>query len=347
MSAKVETYAAKIEGPAKFLGFGKQVREVGTDEFRKRFEQARQQQRQAQGEAFDSAAFEKMDNKRLVLDQLVDEALLSMVAERDGLVMTKSAVAERDHEDRRVQRGRSLRPGPVQAGPAEPEHDADAVRGARARRPDPANACRARWRHRSSPAMPSSMLSCASAGRPATSASSRSHRRRCRRPRRPMPSSRPGTTRMRRQYRSPEKVAIEYVEINAATLPVSTVADEASLRERYESVKSRYGAVEQRMASHILVAGRTRRRLPRRTPPPAKAARPGREGTPAGRRLRRVGRGEFRRRRFEGRRRRPGSGREGRVRRRVRQGVPGLAARPGQRPGAPARWLARDRCFAK
>ena len=41
MSAKVETYAARIEGPAKFLTFGEQVREVGTDEFRKRFEQAR------------------------------------------------------------------------------------------------------------------------------------------------------------------------------------------------------------------------------------------------------------------------------------------------------------------
>jgi len=76
MSAKVETYAAKIEGPAKFLGFGKQRSRVGSDEFRKRFEQARQQQRQAQGEAFDSAAFDSMENKRLVLDQLVDEALV-------------------------------------------------------------------------------------------------------------------------------------------------------------------------------------------------------------------------------------------------------------------------------
>ena len=38
--------------------------------------------REAQGEAFDSAAFESMDNKRRVLETMVDEQLLDLVAER-------------------------------------------------------------------------------------------------------------------------------------------------------------------------------------------------------------------------------------------------------------------------
>src|SRR4249919_1799856 len=67
LTPKVETYAARIEGPAKFLGLFKPTVDVTSEEFRKRFEQVRQQQRQAQGEAFNAGEFEKVENKRLVL----------------------------------------------------------------------------------------------------------------------------------------------------------------------------------------------------------------------------------------------------------------------------------------
>ena len=59
---------------------------------------------------------------------------------------------------------------------------------------------------------------------------------------------------------------------------VSTVADEASLRERYESVKASYGTVEQRMASHILVQVDEKAPAAQVAAALAKAARPGREG---------------------------------------------------------------------
>ena len=42
-SPKIETYAAKVEGPATFWIFGKQEREISQEEFRRRFEQARQE----------------------------------------------------------------------------------------------------------------------------------------------------------------------------------------------------------------------------------------------------------------------------------------------------------------
>jgi peptidyl-prolyl cis-trans isomerase D len=252
MTAKVETYVAKIEGPAKFLVFGKQVREISQDEFRKRFDQARQQQRQAQGKEFDSAAFEKVANKREVLDQLIDEALLALVADREKLVLSKSAVQKEIMKQDAFQVGGRFDPNQYQlalqtqqmtpkqfeqlvgtdllqrtipaelaasglAGDAELDAFLKLSRQTRDIRfldiPPPAAA----------PAPPSEgEINAWYAAHPAL-------------------------------YRSPEKVAIEYVEINAAQLPVQTVADEASLRERYEATKVKYGALEQRMASHILV----------------------------------------------------------------------------------------------
>ena len=88
----VDSYAAKLEGPAKFLGYGGQVREISTAQFRERFDRVRQQERTAKGEAFDPTAFESLQKKREILDQLVDEALLGLVAEKEGLVLPNSAV---------------------------------------------------------------------------------------------------------------------------------------------------------------------------------------------------------------------------------------------------------------
>jgi len=51
----------------------------------------------------------------------------------------------------------------------------------------------------------------------------------------------------------PERVAIEYVELDAAKLAVEQQPDEAVLRERYEKNQARYTSAEQRLASHILV----------------------------------------------------------------------------------------------
>lgn len=54
------------------------------------------------------------------------------------------------------------------------------------------------------------------------------------------------------RYKVPERVWIEYVELNAADMSVPA-ADEAALRQRYEQEKARFVAEEQRLASHILV----------------------------------------------------------------------------------------------
>lgn len=56
------------------------------------------------------------------------------------------------------------------------------------------------------------------------------------------------------KFETRERVALEYVELDAAALVVPA-ADEATLRERYDEQKSlRFGSGDQRLASHILVA---------------------------------------------------------------------------------------------
>ena len=173
MSAKVETYAAKIEGPAKFLGFGKQVREVGTDEFRKRFEQARQQQRQAQGRGVRQRRLREAGQQARGARPVGRRSAAEHGRRARWPGDDQERRAEGNHGDRRVPAWPVASiPRQYQLALQSAEHDADAVRGARARRPDPAHAAEASWRHRSSQAMPSWMPTCARAGRPATSASS-------------------------------------------------------------------------------------------------------------------------------------------------------------------------------
>ncbi|MFM2289573.1 MAG: hypothetical protein RL684_2716, partial [Pseudomonadota bacterium] len=55
------------------------------------------------------------------------------------------------------------------------------------------------------------------------------------------------------EFMTPERVALDYLELDAAGLAVDTTPDEATLKERYEKNKARYVSPEQRLASHILV----------------------------------------------------------------------------------------------
>jgi peptidyl-prolyl cis-trans isomerase D len=52
---------------------------------------------------------------------------------------------------------------------------------------------------------------------------------------------------------TPERVALEYVELDGSKIEVNSTPDDAVLKDRYEKEKSRYVSAEQRLASHILV----------------------------------------------------------------------------------------------
>ena len=248
-----ETYAAKVEGPAKLLGFGGQVREITTAEFRERFDRVRQQERTAKGEAFDPTAFESLQKKREVLDQLVDEALLGLVAEKEGLVLPSAAVQKEIMGIQAFQMAGRFDPkqyqlvlGAQNITPLQFEKliTADLIQ-----------------RMLPEQLMASSFVSDAELDAYLRSSRQTRDIRFIELPPVLPTMTPPGEAEIKTwydghlaDYRSPEQVAIEYVELNAAAMPVDTVADETSLRERYESVKARYGTVEQRIASHILVS---------------------------------------------------------------------------------------------
>lgn len=252
ITGSVDNYTAKVEGPARFLGYGGQVREISTAEFRERFDRVRQQERTAKGEAFDPTAFESLQKKREVLDQLVDEALLGLVAEKEGLVLPKSAVQKEIMGIQAFQMAGRFDPKQYQLvlsaqnmTPLQFEKliTADLVQRM----------------------LPEELMSSSFVSDAELDAYLRSSRqtRDIRFIELPpvLPAMTPPSDAEIKTwydghvagYRSPEQVAIEYVELNATAMPVETVADEANLRERYESVKARYGTVDQRIASHILV----------------------------------------------------------------------------------------------
>lgn len=54
-------------------------------------------------------------------------------------------------------------------------------------------------------------------------------------------------------YQSEEQVIIEYVELDAAALPVGLPPEEDYLRDQFESQKARFVSPEQRLVSHILI----------------------------------------------------------------------------------------------
>lgn len=253
MQPKIETYSAKIEGPAKFWIFGKQSREISQDEFRRRFESARQLERQQKGDKFDAAGFETVENKRRVLDQMIDETLLELTAERDGLTVSKAALmkAIMDIDAFKVN------------GKFDPDQFKLALKQNQGYTPTQfEKLMRDDLLHQ---LIPSQLAASGLASSAELDAYIRltEQTRDIRYLELPPPTATqaaPTENDIKAWYdghaglyRSDETVAIEYVELDAAKLPVDVVADEKSLRDRYEQEKSRFGAVEQRMASHILI----------------------------------------------------------------------------------------------
>ena len=67
---------------------------MSAQEFRTAFEGVRQQQRAQQGEAFDAREFESAENKRRILDQLVDLRVQKLAARNAGVVVSDALVKQ-------------------------------------------------------------------------------------------------------------------------------------------------------------------------------------------------------------------------------------------------------------
>jgi peptidyl-prolyl cis-trans isomerase D len=252
-STRIDTYAAKITGPAKFGIWGAQEREISQDEFRRRYEQTRVQERERQGEAFSSEAFESLDNKRDVLDGMVDEVLLDMVAERDGITVGEAQVAEQLKDLPEFQTN----------GVYSVDQYRLALAGRGQTHAQFMAAMRADLARRTIPSQIVSSAIASSAELEAFLALSQQTRdlSLVDLPTPALPPE-PVTDEQLKawydghasNYRSEETVAIEYVEIDGAALPEPAIADEAALRGLYDSLKARFVTEPTRVAAHILVA---------------------------------------------------------------------------------------------
>lgn len=253
LAPKVDTFAAKVEGPKRFYFLDGESREVRVDEFRTRFEQVRERQRQAQGEAFDAAAFETLENKRLVLEQLVDEKVLELVAERDGLAVSREQLQTTIAEIPRLQVdgkfNKDLYIRELKArGQTSAQFEA-LVRTSALQELLPAEVAA------------SALASDAELEAFVRASQQTRHVRFLEVPYPTEPPAAPTEAEIQAwykanpaKYRSPESVTVDYIELDGNAMPAAAAPSESELRKLYDSEKLRFGLPEQRVASHVLVA---------------------------------------------------------------------------------------------
>jgi peptidyl-prolyl cis-trans isomerase D len=258
-----ENYAAKIDAPPGWwlsapswwpVSVFWEHEEVTAQEFRTAFEGVRQQQRTQQGEAFDAREFESADNKRRILDQLIDLRVQKLAARNAGVVVSDALVkkeimsipafqvegkfnydryrlalssqvpAQTEKQFERLVR-ESLEQSLVNNAIGESSFLTNSEM-------DRLLKLMYETRDASLVMLPPPVADVA----PVSDAEIKSwydgHAA---------------------AYRAPETVTLEYVEINAADLPLPP-PDEAALRARYEQEKKQFVEQEQRLASHILIS---------------------------------------------------------------------------------------------
>lgn len=103
MGTRSDTFVARVEAPPTWWAGAPHVwpltrlwdvEEITTEEFRKAFDDLRQSERERLGDAFSSEQFESADNKRKVLDQVIDDRIMQMASTRNGVQVSDAAVRE-------------------------------------------------------------------------------------------------------------------------------------------------------------------------------------------------------------------------------------------------------------
>ncbi len=232
--------------------------EISNDEFRTRFEQARMQAREQEGDNFDPREFESLENKRVVLDQLIDEQVVRLAAEDARIVIGDAAV--RDYI------------ASIPAFQRDGKFDADQYRLVLAQSMPPRTPAMFEEVVRTSLQQSIIPSALAQSGFATKGESERLLKllgetrdvEFALLPEVPADTAAVSDDEIKQWYEGhpkdflqPETVSIEYVELDAAKMPAVAAADEATLRQRYEEERARFVAPEQRLASHILITAGT------------------------------------------------------------------------------------------
>ena len=257
-------YTAKVEAPPSWWRSAPDIwpvrkafwvsQEITVDEFREEFEIARQQARAAEGDAFDARAFEQLDNKLRVLDQVIDRSVLALAARNAGVAVGNVRVAEVISSMPEFQVEGRFDPQRYQMllqsrVPAQtPRQHQEEIRERLQLLLLPSRVAGTAF---ASPGQVERTMQLLGQQRDVDMAL--------------IPAPAPDTGAIaaadiqawydghRADYRAPEEVSIEYVEIRGDAVPEPAPADEATLRTRYEQEKARFVEPSQHLVSHVLV----------------------------------------------------------------------------------------------
>ncbi|KAB8318204.1 peptidylprolyl isomerase, partial [Tolypothrix campylonemoides VB511288] len=226
---------------------------ISAEDFRERLEDERARLIQQQGEAFDPREFDTVENKRRVLEALIDQRVVGIAGRRAGLAVS----------DERVRETIASIPQFQVNGAFDRNQYLLALQGGNPPR-TPAQ-FEARVREDLQRLMLASQLGAsefATGAEYARLVALLGEKRDVSLVALPAPpaDTAPVTDAEAEAwfkgnaatYRQPQRVWLEYVELKADDLPAPAV-DEATLRARYEQEKARFAGDEQRRASHILV----------------------------------------------------------------------------------------------
>jgi peptidyl-prolyl cis-trans isomerase D len=241
MNPHSDSFVAKVDG-----------KEVTPEQFREAWNRYRGQMQQMMGAQFDAATFDTPERKREVLDQLVNEQLLAIANEKLGVVVPPSQIREvivnypAFQNDGKFDKDRYRML--LQSSGLTPAGFEETVRKDLSTRQLTAQLAQ-------SSVVTDAQVNAYLRLRDQTRDFSF------------FKLERPSADGVKiadadidayykahgNEFMTPEKVSLEYVELDAATMQADVVPDEAALKQRYEDGKARFTAPEQRLASHILV----------------------------------------------------------------------------------------------
>lgn len=263
MSQRVDTYVARIAQPPSWWKSAPQVwpvtylwdvHDIDSQAYRERLEDARMRMRAQQGENFDPKAFESVENKRRIVDAMVDEQLMLLAADRANVVVSDAEVRDNIQSTAAFQVDGAFNAERYQmqlAGgrpPMAPTQYESKVRESLKTALIPVGVAASAFvtdaeldrltrllferRDVGFVLLPPPAADTAEVTPAQIEAWYKTHQG---------------------QYRSPETVRLEYVEVDGSKLP-APATDEAALRKRYQDQISKYSTAERREVAHILVA---------------------------------------------------------------------------------------------
>lgn len=229
-----------------------QHQDVDQTDYREALDMARRRAQSQQGDAFDARAFDSADNKRSIVDQLVNQKALELAAKRMGITVPDSSLIATIQADPNFQ----------SAGKFDATAYTAALAGLGMTPVTYQNELRQRLALALVPqalsdsafvtdAQVTSLMQILGETRDVTLAQMPA----------PVPDAAPVSDKdiqawydaHRNAYEKPEQVTIDAVEVDGAKLPPPPAPDDAALRKLYAEQASRFNT-EQRLASHILIA---------------------------------------------------------------------------------------------